>query len=71
MDSGLSQRAFCESRGLALSSFANAMRRRAGAEVGRAVAEDFVTISFVGTNDSGWAIELSLGEGVMLRFRRE
>ena len=67
-ESGQSQREFCESRGLALSSFANAKRRAAPGASQRA-GDEFVAIPLVHSAHTCWEVELSLGEGVVLRLR--
>ena len=60
--SGLSQRKFCASRGLSLKTFGN-WRHRLGAGKG-----SFVALS--PPAESGWDVELDLGDGVVLRLRR-
>ena len=74
-ESGLSQRAFCESRHLSVSTFCNAKRRAAAAVTDEApgVGDDFVPVVFdteasVPTAQR-WSIELALGSGVVLRIR--
>ena len=77
LDSGLSERAYCEGRGISASSFANA-RRRLGATQRNASAHQAVS-AFVPVNlDSNttpspasgtWDIELALAAGVVLRIR--
>lgn len=76
-ESGLSQRAFCRSRALSVSTFCNA-KRRAGftaRDTASGPGGDFVPV-IVGTGIKGsepttqcWDIELSLGSGVVLRIR--
>jgi len=72
--SGLSQRAFCERRGLAYATFCG-WRRRLGVEAPERKREDegaaFVELD-VGSAAPGpaWEVELALGEGVVLRVRR-
>ena len=67
--SEMSQAAFCAANGLKLASFQNWKRRLAAGPP--TVAEPWVEL---GTLDrsaaSGWEIELDLGRGVCLRFRR-
>ena len=74
-ESGLSQRAFCQSRHLSVSTFCHAKRRGvATARAGVARIEgDFVPVVF-DTDMSEpatqrWDIELALGAGVVLRMR--
>ena len=62
--SGLSRRAFCESRELSLKTFAN-WRHRLGATGGKG---SFVELAPPAV--SGWDVELELGDGVVLRVRR-
>ena len=65
--SGLSQREFCARESIPLGSFCNARRRL---QVnGNAVVEaapDFVSLSPVPT---AWEVELSVGDGVIIRVR--
>jgi hypothetical protein len=66
-DSGLTQSAFCASRGICIGSFRN-WRHRLAAE---APPDSWVELGTVaGHGAGGWDIELELGEGVCLRFRR-
>jgi hypothetical protein len=74
-ESGLSQRAFCESRHLSVSTFCNA-KRRAGAAArdgAPGIGGDFIPIIFdTETSEPAterWNIELDLGSGVVLRIR--
>lgn len=65
--SGLTQSAFCASRGISVGSFGNWKRRLAG----EASPDAWLELGAVaGHGASGWDIELDLGEGVCLRFRR-
>lgn len=63
------QASFCESRGVSLKSFQN-WRRRLGltprSRVGR--SDGFVEVAVSSGPD--WDVELSLGDGVVLRVRR-
>jgi hypothetical protein len=74
-ESGLSQRAFCRSRHLSVSTFGNAKRRARAATRDRAagVAGEFVPVTFdTGASQSAaerWDIELALGSEVVLRIR--
>lgn len=62
--SGMSQRKFCEARGLSLKTFAN-WRCRLGRGGRRG---SFVELAPPAV--SGWDVELDLGGGVVLRVRR-
>ncbi len=75
-DSGLSQQAFCESRGLSTSAFYQAksrMKSNGALPVGAGVSE-FIAVSFDSAPPSEstpvWDVELTLGAGVVLRLRR-
>lgn len=68
-DSGLSQRAFCEARGLPVSSLGNAIRRQAKRRSVSSALE-FVPVELDAAQRSGWEIELALSDGVTLRLRR-
>jgi len=72
--SGLSQRAFCERRGLAYATFCGWRRRLREELAARARESDgpaFVELDVAGAaSGSGWEVELALGEGVVLRLRR-
>jgi len=70
--SGQSQRAFCAARGVALSSFCAAKRRLGGGSDGAPAREaaEFVAIPVGALGAASWALELDLGEGVVLRLRR-
>lgn len=82
--SGLSQRVFCEQTGLSKSSF-QLWKRRLGltgssAPASSRAAKDVSSIfapviapdpdEAPDTDTRGWEIELDLGDGVCLRFRR-
>ena len=74
-ESGLTPRAFCQSRHLSVSTFCNAKRRAAAATRDSApgIGGDFVPVIF-DTDISEpatqrWDIELALGSGVVLRIR--
>lgn len=74
--SGLSQAAFCTSRGLTPASFANAKRRlqaEDGVADGSHRRDDFVALDIdaqpAPPSASSWDIELSLGAQVVLRIR--
>jgi len=76
--SGLSQRAFCETHGLTVSTFNNWKRRltmtppEGGSEVD-VVFTPLPEVALCGSvdeTDRGWDVELDLGGGVCLRLRR-
>ncbi|MDT0499334.1 hypothetical protein RM530_18505, partial [Algiphilus sp. W345] len=75
--SGQSQEAFCASRGLALSSLCNWRRKlKAGSaaspESPPREAADFIELTAPVASDKespAWDLELSLGEGTVLRLR--
>ena len=68
-----SQASFCEARGVSRKTF-QGWRRRFGLTAGkprgkrRAKPGDFVEIA--AASGPGWDVELSLGDGVVLRLRR-
>jgi hypothetical protein len=65
--SGLTQSAFCASHGISVGSFGN-WKRRLSAE---APLEPWLELGTLGGHGAaGWDVELDLGEGVCLRFRR-
>jgi putative transposase len=65
--SGLTQSGFCALRGISVGSFRN-WKHRLAAE---APPDPWVELgAFAGHGAAGWDIELDLGEGVRLRFRR-
>jgi putative transposase len=67
--SELTPAAFCQANGLSLASFQN-WKRRLTAEP-PAPVEPWVDLgTFDRPSDSGWDIELDLGNGVCLRLRR-
>jgi hypothetical protein len=64
--SELSQAAFCQARGIALSSFGYWKRRLA-----RPTAPDWLELPVdLSGSANGWEIKLSLGDGVVLRLKR-
>ena len=75
--SGQSQAAFCRDHGLSKSSFQH-WKRRLQSHVGAAPAGAATPALFAPLTDtpvptepdSGWTIELDLGDGVCLRLRR-
>ena len=74
-DSGMSQREFCEMRGIAVSSFANARRRTRPitAEPSTPPLDEFVAVNLEDAASTptvrSWDVELALGSGVVLRLR--
>ena len=83
LDSGLTQLAFCRSRGLSAGSFYNAKGRARAAmsEVGHCREDEFVAVTLSPqpslpsgvrrdyASDASWDVELTLGGGVVLRVR--
>ena len=67
--SGQSQAAFCQARGIALSSFGYWKRRLAHPEAASSSDWLELPLDFSGSAN-GWEIELSLGDGVVLRLKR-
>lgn len=83
--SGLTQRAFCQSRGLSLNSFTNAKTRLGAEGNGMSPPASFVPVTLESEpekpsavrfarapdgNDGGaWDLELELGAGMVLRLR--
>jgi len=69
--SGLSQAAFCEQQGLALSTFARWKQRLATQEPAERGGEGtWIELPGTAPGSTGWEIELELGDGVRLRLRR-
>lgn len=69
--SGLSQRAFCERRGLTYASFCGWKRRLGDEPVSEGDGAAFVEMAVApAPPSSGWDVELALGDGVVLRLRR-
>ena len=72
-DSALTQTAFCDARGLAISSFTRALRRERNAHSDIRHADAFVPVLMDGARQHGessaWDVELTLGTGVVLRIR--
>ena len=73
-ESGLSQRAYCEQHGITLSAFYNAKAR-----LGKSGLVPSAEPAFLGVvvddspptpHEPSWDVELSLGDGVVLRLRR-
>ena len=65
--SGLSPRDFCQREGLALSSFQR-WRRRLGSIASAEFVELVPTVPS-STTSSGWSLEVTLPNGVCLRFQ--
>ena len=63
------QVSFCEARGVSLTSFQN-WRRRLGLVGRRGVGRPDGFVELAVSPDPGWEVELSLGDGVVLRVRR-
>lgn len=70
--SGQSQVAFCAEHGLSKSSFQHWKRRLKAGEIPAATPSAlFAPLADESTDtDSGWTIDLDLGDGVCLRLRR-
>lgn len=66
----LSQRAFCEQRGLSYASFCNWKRRLREESEQAATAGGFIELDVSPASREHWDVELTLGEGVVLRVRR-
>ena len=65
--SGQTQAAFCQAKGLSLASFQNWKRRLAI----ESSAQPWVELGTLEqASNSGWDIELDLGDGICLRLRR-
>ena len=75
--SGLSQKAYCQRHGITLSAFYTA-RSRLKSKAGSLVPSPDAPAEFIGISVDAmlapappqWDVELSLGEGVVLRIRR-
>ena len=69
--SGLTQRGFCEHRGIAYSTFGywrTRLRRRA-AVIGRGVEPVIELCAMPAGEGSTWRVELDLGQGMFLRLK--
>ena len=64
-----SQASFCEARGVSLTSFQN-WRRKLGLVTRRGADARHGFIEVAPACDPVWDVELSLGDGVILRLRR-
>ena len=73
-DSALTQTAFCEAHGLAISSFTTALRRERKAPVQSENRDAFIPVLVDSAGEASevtdWEFELTLGAGVVLRMRR-
>ncbi|MGB7755496.1 MAG: transposase [Salinisphaera sp.] len=70
-DSGQSQAAFCAAHGLSQTTFQHWKRRlKSSASPVEALFTPLTDTSVPNEPDSGWTIELDLGDGVCLRLRR-
>lgn len=70
-DSGLTQAAFCQAKGLGLASFQNWKRRLAAEAPALPSTEPWLELgALTEQRPSGWDIELDLGDGLSLRLRR-
>ena len=66
------QEQFCKSRGIGVSTFCKAKQRLGGGRhVARVAQADFVAVDVDAGPVSVWSVELSLGDGVVLRVRRD
>ena len=63
--SGQTGRDFCRGEGIRLSSFQRWQHRLAAA----APANDFVTVTAAGPSSPAWTVEVTLPNGVTLRFQ--
>ena len=73
-ESALTQKTFCSTHGVALSSFGKALReaREGGADVERSAAFIPVQVDSAAEHvepSSTWDVELTLGAGIVLRVR--
>ena len=73
-DSALTQTAFCEAHGLAISSFTRALRRERNAPEHSEDHDAFVPMLVDNAGEPSeapqWELELTLGAGFVLRMRR-
>ena len=70
--SGLSQKAFCEREGLAVSTFQYWKRRlaKADAQASSESAPAVIDLGALEDRPAGWEVEIALGDGVSLTLRR-
>jgi len=64
-----SQVSFCEARGVSLKTF-QGWRRKFGLTAGAGAGKPGGFVEIAAPPGPGWDIELSLGDGVVLRLRR-
>ena len=64
-----SQVSFCEARGVSRTTFQN-WRRRLGLTAGAAAGKAGGFVEIAAASGPDWDVELSLGDGVVLRLRR-
>ena len=73
-DSAVTQTAFCEAHGLAISSFTSALRRERNTPVQSEKRDAFIPVLVDSAGEASeatdWEFELTLGAGVVLRIRR-
>jgi hypothetical protein len=73
VDSGLSQKAFCQREDLALSTFLFWKRRLASHEGGEVAPDPEPSVIDLGALEdrpAGWEVEIALGDGGSLTLRR-
>jgi hypothetical protein len=68
--SGLSQKAFCQREGLALSTFQYWKRRLAKHDAPSESGPAVIDLGALDDRPAGWEVEIALGEGVSLTLRR-
>ena len=68
--SGVSQRAFCDQRGLSHSSFYNWKRRLGEGVIEESSAAKFIELAVEPREATQWEVEFTLSQGVVLRVRR-
>lgn len=64
-----SQASFCEARGVSRKTF-QGWRRRLGLTAGKPRGKRGGFVEIAAASEPGWDVELSLGDGVVLRLRR-
>ena len=72
--SGLTQRRFCDERGVAYSSFCNWRKRLSQEDISSPLIELPMDLSMSKTpssfaSTSDWRVELELGKGILIRIR--
>jgi len=68
-ESGLTQTAFCEAKGLSLASL-QYWKRKLADDRETTPAAPWVDLGTLAATTPGWDIELQLGDGIWLRLRR-